>query len=145
MFEQLLGDKIQLVSMQGQNFSGFGVSTVEYMANFPVDFFGRFFAAIALKAAVGARPHEERGGLALSTAGQANLLSHAKEANHLPGKSGGAFQVVLSASGDLMEDFFFGGAPAEGAADAIENLRTAHEELLAGGHLHGVAQGCPAA
>src|SRR5947208_2151078 len=83
--------------------------------------------------------------IALSTASQADLLSNAKKAKHLPGKSGGAFQVVLCAGGDLMEDFFFGGAPAQGSADAIENLRTAHEELLAGGHLHGVAEGCPAA
>ena len=79
---------------------------------------GGFFTAIALERAV-LRSEEKRAGL-LRNACETDGIAHAKEADHLPGEGGSAFEIVFGAGADVFERELFGGAATKKASNAVQ-------------------------
>jgi hypothetical protein len=64
---------------------------------------------------------------------QADAVAHSIDADHLPGQSGGAFEVVFGAGGDFIENDILGGATPEHAADPVQQSGLGKEVLVISG------------
>src|SRR5262249_8292821 len=90
IFEEFPGDKLQLITMAGENLFRFVIGVSENLFHLGVDELSRLFAAIALEGPVGAGQQDSI--LFLSAAGEADRIAHAEETNHLARQGGCMFE-----------------------------------------------------
>jgi len=119
------------------------VGGVEDPHHLLVDLAGGLVAAVALEARQAAAQQLRTGGP--GTVGQPHGLAHAVHGHHLPHQGGRLVEVVLGAGGHLAQHQLLRRPPAHQAAHLVEERRARQQVLVAGGELHGVAEGRPAA
>ena len=119
VFEEGLGDKVELGPVFGQKFDGSSISVVNEQLDFGVDSLSRRLTVVAHPGNI---PGEEDWFVAFSVLNHSQFFTHTPVADHLAGDAGGLLNVAMGPAGDVTKDDVLSHSTAHDDHEVVEQF-----------------------